>query len=262
MGRKIHEFNILPIDLSYAVLDDETKEITAEKSIIISVDDLKSIHNLNKKQKVAFHTIIGKVKANTYVNLDDETKEITTGKSIIVSEDDLKSIHNLNKKQKVAFDTIIGKVKANKSGEFFIDGPGGTRKTFIYRALLAMIRSEGHIALATATSDIAASLLPGGGGRTTYSRFKIPLDLTDGSNCRISKQCSLGILIKTCKLIIWDEAPMANRSEVEALNDLLQDLMDSREIFGGKVVVLVVILYKHCQLFKMVTIKYNRCLFD
>lgn len=31
---------------------------------------------------------------------------------------------------------------------------------------------------------------------------------------------------------------MAKRSAIEALNDLLQDLMDSTEIFGGKVVVL------------------------
>nr|KAJ0205166.1 hypothetical protein LSAT_V11C500246540 [Lactuca sativa] len=59
MGRQIHKFNILPIDLSYADLDDETNEIRVEKSIIVS-----SIHNLNKKQKVAFDTIIGKVKAN------------------------------------------------------------------------------------------------------------------------------------------------------------------------------------------------------
>ncbi|CAI9281112.1 unnamed protein product [Lactuca saligna] len=108
----------------------------------------------------------------SYADLDDETKEIKAEKSIIVSEDDLKSIHDLNKKQKVAFDKIIGKVKANKSGAFFINGPGGTWKTFIYRALLTNIRSEGHIALAIATSDIVASLLPG--GRTAHSRFKIP----------------------------------------------------------------------------------------
>ncbi|KAL4561024.1 hypothetical protein LXL04_033184 [Taraxacum kok-saghyz] len=39
----------------------------------------------------------------------------------------------------------------------------GTGKTFLYRALLAKVRSEGHYALATATSGIAASLLPGVG---------------------------------------------------------------------------------------------------
>nr|GEV52828.1 ATP-dependent DNA helicase pfh1-like [Tanacetum cinerariifolium] len=104
------------------------------------------------------------------------------------------------------------------------------------RALLAKIRSEGHIALATATSGIAASILPG--GRTAHSRFKIPLDLAVGSVCRVRKQSSLATLIKDCKLIIWDEAPMAKRNAILALNDLLQDLMDLTELFGGKVVVL------------------------
>ncbi|KAJ9557182.1 hypothetical protein OSB04_011796 [Centaurea solstitialis] len=125
---------------------------------------------------------------------------------------------------------------ATKSGAFFIDGPGGTGKTFLYRALLAKIRSRGEIALATATTGIATSLLPG--GRTAHSRFKIPLDLAEASNCRISKRSSLATLIKNSKLIIWDEAPTMKRSAIEALDDLLRDLMDSTEIFGGKVVVL------------------------
>ncbi|XP_073017964.1 uncharacterized protein [Primulina eburnea] len=38
------------------------------------------------------------------------------------------------------------------------------------------------IALATATSGVAASILPG--GRTDHSRFKIPIDLCDKSYCR------------------------------------------------------------------------------
>ncbi|GJT42781.1 ATP-dependent DNA helicase RRM3-like protein, partial [Tanacetum coccineum] len=91
--------------------------------------------------------------------------------------------------------------------------------------------SEGHIALATATSGIAVSILPG--GRTAHSRIKIPLDLAVGSVCRVNKQSSLASLIKDCKLIIWDEAPMAKRNAIEALNDLLQDLLDSTELFGG-----------------------------
>ena len=54
---------------------------------------------------------------------------------------------------------------------FFVNGPGGTRKTFLYRTILATLRKAGHIAIPTATSGIAATLLPG--GRTVHSRFKI-----------------------------------------------------------------------------------------
>nr|XP_043620138.1 uncharacterized protein LOC122591985 [Erigeron canadensis] len=174
--------------------------------------------------------------AYSYADLQDLTREIRAEQGIIVSQEDLDTIIKLNEKQKIAFDIIIGRVHSNEGGAFFVDGPGGTGKTYLYRALLAKIRSETHIALATATSGIAASILPG--GRTAHSRFKIPLDLVEGGTCRVSKQSSLATLIKGSKLIIWDEAPMAKRTAIEALDDLLQDLMDSKELFGGKVVVL------------------------
>ena len=55
---------------------------------------------------------------------------------------------------------------------YFVDGPVGIRKTYLYRALLAKVRSRGMIALATTTSGVAALILLG--GRTTHSRFGIP----------------------------------------------------------------------------------------
>lgn len=92
----------------------------------------------------------------------------------------------------------------------------------------------GHIALATATSGVATSLLPG--GRTSHSRFKIPLDENDPKPCSISKQSTLAHLIKVAKLIIWDEATMAKRSIIEKFNEMLKDIMDSHILFGGKIV--------------------------
>ncbi|GJU57873.1 ATP-dependent DNA helicase PIF1-like protein [Tanacetum coccineum] len=169
-------------------------------------------------------------------DLEDQAREIRAEKDIIVSQEDLDAIFKLNERQKSAFETIIEKAYSSGSGAFFVDGPGGTGKTYLYRALLAKVTSKGHIALATATPGIAASILPG--GRTAHSRFKIPLDAVEGSGCRVSKQSSLAALIRDSRLIIWDEAPMAKRSAIEALNDLLQDLMNSTELFGGKVVVL------------------------
>ena len=64
---------------------------------------------------------------------------------------------------------------------FFLNGAGGTGKTMLYNLLLAAVRSEPeHIALAVASSGIAAQLLKG--GRTAHSRFKIPVDTLD-ANC-------------------------------------------------------------------------------
>ncbi|CAA0806960.1 PIF1 helicase [Striga hermonthica] len=123
----------------------------------------------------------------------------------------------------------------NKKALFFIDGPGGTGKSFLYSALLATIHSKGGIALVMATSGIAASILPG--GRTTHSRFKIPIDLSTSRTCRISKQSSIGCLIRESKLIVWDEAPMAKTDAIKALDKALQDLCGCVDIFGGKVIV-------------------------
>jgi hypothetical protein len=65
---------------------------------------------------------------------------------------------------------------------YFVDGPGGTGKTFLYNKLLAKVRCEGDIALSVASSGIAALLLEG--GRTAHSRFKIPIQLDETSTCR------------------------------------------------------------------------------
>ncbi|KAL0449388.1 UNVERIFIED_CONTAM: hypothetical protein Slati_1495200, partial [Sesamum latifolium] len=59
---------------------------------------------------------------------------------------------------------------------------GGSGKTFLYRTLLANFRNDGYIILATATSDIAANLPPG--GRTAHSKFKIPIKFEPMAMCR------------------------------------------------------------------------------
>ncbi|XP_027177915.1 ATP-dependent DNA helicase PIF2-like [Coffea eugenioides] len=145
--------------------------------------------------------------------------------------DDLVSVDQ----QKYAYDTILQACFASQGHSFFIDGPGSTSKTFLYRSLLATLRLQGFIAIAVATSGIAASILPG--GRTAHSRFKIPLDFSKNRTCQLSKQGSVARLLLKSKLILWDEASMAKRATIEAFDDLLRDIMESKLPFGGKVVV-------------------------
>nr|KYP50064.1 hypothetical protein KK1_028219 [Cajanus cajan] len=77
---------------------------------------------------------------------------------------------------------------------------GGTGKTFLYRTLIANVRSKGQIILATASSGIAPTLLPG--GRIAHSRFKIPINVEADSFCSISKQSDLAKLIRKTTAII------------------------------------------------------------
>ncbi|XP_075515340.1 ATP-dependent DNA helicase PIF1-like [Primulina tabacum] len=185
------------------------------------------LYSMGKKLDDFFH-----VDKDVSQNFDDSlAKELKSERAM----EDLLAIDQLNLEQKNAYDQILHHVHNDLPNSFFIDGPGGTGKTFLYRALLATIRSAGDIAIATATSGVAASLLPG--GRTSHLRFKIPLEDNNIKSCSISKQSALAHLIKLAKLIIWDEATMAKRSIIEKFNEMLQDIMDSKLLFGGKLVV-------------------------
>ena len=102
-------------------------------------------------------------------------------------------------------------VESDSPAVIFVDGSRGNGKTFLYCAVLATIRKQNCIALATASSGVAANILPG--GRTTHFRFKIPLEIQEPMQCNISKQSGLAALLRIVKLIIWDEAPMLHRSK-------------------------------------------------
>ena len=54
----------------------------------------------------------------------------------------------------------------------------------------------------------------------------------------ISAQSSRAEVLRKARLIVWDEAPMAPKAALQALDDLLQDLMGNNLPFGGKIVVL------------------------
>ncbi|XP_016507130.2 uncharacterized protein LOC107824838 [Nicotiana tabacum] len=164
-----------------------------------------------------------------------ETNDCQFERNIIVREEDLLLERKLNTEQRKAYDTILNRIFSNKSGAFFIDGPGGTGKFFLYRALLAAVRSKGFVSLATASSGVTASILPG--GRTAHSRFKFPIDIDEQYSCNISKQRALATLIRDAKLIVWDEVSMAKKKVIETFDILIKDLMDTNALSGGKVVV-------------------------
>jgi hypothetical protein len=136
-----------------------------------------------------------------------------------------------------AYHRIVNAVVEGLGSVFFLSGPGGTGKTYVYKTICHRLRSDGKIVLCVASSGIAALLLPG--GRTAHSTFRIPIDtLTADSLYNISKQDKRAELLRAVDLIIWDEAPMQNRFTHEALDRTLRDICDNELTpFGGKAVV-------------------------
>ena len=70
-------------------------------------------------------------------------------------------------------------------------------------SLLAQIRGENRIALAMATSGIAATLLPN--GRTIHSKLKVPIKLHEKSELPYDQHKGLTQLINETQLMIVDE---------------------------------------------------------
>uniref|UniRef100_A0A804PCF2 ATP-dependent DNA helicase n=1 Tax=Zea mays TaxID=4577 RepID=A0A804PCF2_MAIZE len=137
---------------------------------------------------------------DTYDDAIGTAREVYEEESIELALADAVLKDSLNEEQMAAYDKIMSAVKTDQGRLFFVDGPGGTGKTYLYRVLLATLRNQGKIAVATATSGIAASILPG--GRTAHSRFKIPLTIDDGAVCCFTEQSGTAELLRKSSLII------------------------------------------------------------
>ena len=90
---------------------------------------------------------------------NDMMKEVREEQNVSIDQEHLDIYESLNKEQREGFNEILQHVRANKSQVFFVDCPSGMGKMFLYKALLAKVWFEGLIAIATATSGIAASIL-------------------------------------------------------------------------------------------------------
>ncbi|GJV37430.1 DNA helicase, partial [Tanacetum coccineum] len=115
--------------------------------------------------------------------------------------------------------------------------PKGTGKTFLWKTIISTLRCEGKIVLAVASSGIASLILPS--GRTAHSIFKLPIELTEESLCKVTKNSQLGKLLADTDLIIWDKAPMKDKRCFEALDRSLRDILTMpHRLFGGKSILL------------------------
>lgn len=94
---------------------------------------------------------------------------------------------NLSKDQKSFVDRAIGlaSAAATNSKLLFLEGPGGTGKTYCYETIYHHLQGRGHQVLCVAHTGIAACLLPS--GCTAHRKFSIPLTVSDKMFCRVTK---------------------------------------------------------------------------
>ncbi|CAF0897947.1 unnamed protein product [Rotaria sordida] len=147
----------------------------------------------------------------------------------------------LNQDQRSVADAILanhGKQSTTTADScFFIDGPGGTGKIYLYNTLYHLFMGQGVHVMTVVWTGIATSLLPE--GRTVHSRFKLPVPILETSTSSIRPNSKEAEEIRKTQVFIWDKVPMAPSYALNAVDILLRDIMNIDAPFGGKIMILV-----------------------
>lgn len=137
----------------------------------------------------------------------------------------------MNEDQLAILTAVIAAIEIPQQRMFFLDGPGGTGKTFVLNALLNYCASCQIPFVAAASSGIASLLLLR--GTTSHSAFKIPLSVNTTSTCSFTKQDATGRTLQSAKFIVWDEIAMQHRDAIQCVDRSLRDLRGDNRPFGG-----------------------------
>ncbi|XP_065315371.1 uncharacterized protein LOC135924247 [Gordionus sp. m RMFG-2023] len=147
-------------------------------------------------------------------------------------------LYSLNSLQKYTFDLIIHAIEdiSCTTRYFYLDGPGGSGKTYLYNTLIYYLRGQNKIVLPFATTGISSILL--NGGKTIHSGFKLPIPILNTSVSHMRPLSTQAKEIKLAHLIIIDESSMMTKHAIRCIDVLLREIMQIITPFGGKVILL------------------------
>lgn len=137
----------------------------------------------------------------------------------------------LNDEQRHIFSTIRDQYNSGHQNLCYIDGPGGTGKTYLLNTILHYFNSRDIRFISVASSGVAAQLLLN--GTTAHSAFAIPLAVDTQSTCKLSGRDAASTKILDAHLIVWDEISMQHRAAIECVDRSLKHLRKNPEPFGG-----------------------------
>eukprot|EP00795_Rhopilema_esculentum_P011839 gene11839-2373_t len=142
-------------------------------------------------------------------------------------------LHRLNDQQRHIFDTVMEAIQTHSENNcFFVDGPAGTGKTFLYNTVVHNLQALGITVKCVAYSGIASTLLIN--GSTAHSTFQIPIPILPDSTCNIKRQSVKAQKLLQTTVFIWDEASMIPVNALKVVDILLRDITRIDRPFGGK----------------------------
>jgi hypothetical protein len=147
------------------------------------------------------------------------------------------NIKMFNTEQLSVFTQVIASIYNNtKQKLFYVDGPGGTGKTFLYNTIINYISGKADTIVSTATTGIASTLLLG--ANTYHSTFKLFPPINSESVCNIKPNSEAANYIINAKLILIDEITMATNHALNAINRCCKDLLNNDMPYGGKTILI------------------------
>jgi len=142
-------------------------------------------------------------------------------------------LQQLNNDQRHIHNTIMNAMTTNSDQNcYFVDGPAGTGKTFLYNTIVQNLQALGIKVKCMAYSGTASTLLIN--GATAHSTFQIPILLLPTSVCNVKCQSARAQILKETAMFIWDEASMIPANALHAANVLLRGITQVNKPFGGK----------------------------
>ncbi|PIC52798.1 hypothetical protein B9Z55_002756 [Caenorhabditis nigoni] len=215
-------------ELWYRFVDDFSedfvyKHFPKEKAKALAYNDLIDRMNamgekLDKWMSLEYERII----PDDVIDFDYCSKEGDRMRSTLVAE------------QEEVVKAVLDAVKSG-GGLIYVDGPGGSGKTYVYLTLINILQGMHLKVIPIAWIGIAASLLPH--GRTVASFFH--LNIKDGcKTSTIHLQSAEAKQLAALDVVLWDEAPMSPKASLETVDQLFRDVTKIDKPFGGKVIIL------------------------
>jgi hypothetical protein len=94
---------------------------------------------------------------------------------------------------------------------FYLDGPGGTGKTFLLNNVIDALVINNKDYIIVASTGVAALLLAG--GQTTHSAFRLSIAIDEETICNLNAASKVGKMLLGAHVIIWDKiVTMHNKS--------------------------------------------------
>jgi hypothetical protein len=175
-----------------------------------------------------------KFELDEYCIIQEDLEDLLTESEV---KDLPSQIDLLNPDQRLIYDLIMSEVFLNekkKTNNVFIDGPGGTGKTFLYNVLIRSLMIRGKNVMALAYTGIAANLLKG--GRTIHSCFGISIH--EPSIVGVKPNSTVAKRMRETDLFLFDEATLISTNLLRTIDITLRDITNVHLPFGGKFVLL------------------------